>query len=784
MTTVLRRILSLTLALCLCLAMLPTVAPRVKALTPTYTVSSAYASSSYYDALCDVTLTGNQRDDIINVALSQVGYREGSYTGDYSGAYDASYNNYTEYNYWYHNHVSSGMPVGGSYAHWCATFVSWCAEQANVPSSILKRSTAAGHSYSYFNLNFYSGSSTLASSSDNDSYFKGYNYTPKKGDLFYTRSWSHVGLVVSVNGSYVTTVEGNTNNDGSADGFGVYVRSRAISSLYFGVPEYQDAVHTCDRNGGVTYGSSHPHYASYKCSVCGEITTDTSVTNVSSSCVTCQQPEKPALLSLNTNYGDGEAIFFEWNATDRTTHYNLILETANAQGAWELYEQIPYAASGMSKVLPLGQYRCKLQSCNSDCQTEDGSDYLHTDGDYSYFTVSTTYYTITFDGNGGFSPIASRTLLIGQPVGELHIPQRYGYEFVGWYLNAEGTGNPVSSTSTFDTDITLYARWDNAVVTPTLTLSYPTLSFRDEIQYNIYFTADNITSVEEMGLALYAYRNTSGTIANAIETVPGYVANANGSYTVRSNGIPARQLGDTVYFKVYAKLTDGSYVYSGIVGYHAVAYANSVLNNSSSSAKAKSLVVAMLNYGAAAQTYFNYKTGSLMNANLTAEQKALVQDYDSSMVQEVVNASASKAAAFVSNGGYSKINPAVSFEGAFSINYYFTPKYTPSDGITFYYWTADAYSKAGRLTTSNASGSVNMTSTNGIYSATVEGIAARQIDETIYIAAIYTSGGTVYTTNVIAYSLGAYCKTIAANGTPLGGATAAYGYYAKAYFAS
>ena len=237
-----KRIASLLLALCMCMAMLPQLEPEVNAVTPNYAVSSAYKASPYYSALLDVDLTGNQREDIINVALSQVGYREGNYSGDTGGENDGYYNNYTESNYWYHNNVSADMPVGGSYAPWCATFVSWCAEMANIPTSVMGRSTVASrHSYG-FDVVFYAGGSTLYSSSDNDSRFMGYNYTPKKGDLFFTRSWSHVGLVVGVNGSYVITVEGNTNSDGSAEGDGVFRRtSRRISDLYFGVPDYEES---------------------------------------------------------------------------------------------------------------------------------------------------------------------------------------------------------------------------------------------------------------------------------------------------------------------------------------------------------------------------------------------------------------------------------------------------------------------------------------------------------------------------------------------------------------
>ena len=325
----------------------------------------------------------------------------------------------------------------------------------------------------------------------------------------------------------------------------------------------------------------------------------------------------------------------------------------------------------------------------------------------------------------------------------------------------------------------------SVIVVPTLTLKNPTLAFEDEILYNVYFDVSDMSSVVEMGMITFATRNENGTVADALEVIPGYVSNSDGSYTVHSNGVPAKMLGDALYFKAYAKLANGTYVYTAIAGYHAVLYANTILNSSAASAQAKSLVVAMLNYGAAAQVSFEYKTDSLMNANLTSAQKALVSAYSESMIAAVPSVSTTKAGSFVNNGGYSDLHPTVSFEGAFSINYYFTPKYTPDNStITFYYWNLSDFNANSVLKTTNATGSVKMTSTDGVYTAAVEGIAAKAIDEPVFIAAVYTNGGTSYYTPVIGYSLGAYCKNLAANGNDFGAATAVYGYYAKAYFAS
>lgn len=319
------------------------------------------------------------------------------------------------------------------------------------------------------------------------------------------------------------------------------------------------------------------------------------------------------------------------------------------------------------------------------------------------------------------------------------------------------------------------------IVVPTIKLDYPTLSFEDQIQYNVYFTLSDPVDVLELGLITFDSRLTDGTIDNAVEVIPGYVDSGSG-FMVHSNGIPAKNLGDALYFKVYAKLSDGSYVYSDVAGYHAVAYAKTVLNSSDSDPKAKALVVAMLNYGAAAQVYFGYKTDMLMNASLTAEQQALVQVYDGSMVADVVKADPSKAGFFIMDGGYSKIWPTVSFEGAFSINFYFAPNKTVDASPTFYYWDAETYAAVDVLTPANATGVLTMAQDGANYSAAVEGIVAKSIDETVYVAGVYTSDGVSYPTDIIAYSLGNYCKNIAANGEAFGAATAVYGYYAKTYF--
>ncbi len=357
MGTLTKRILSMVLALCLCFALLPTAAMTVEAATPDYTVSAAYKASSYYSALCNVTLTGNQRTDIVNVALSQVGYREGSYSGDYGGADDGSYNNYTEYNYWYHNYVSSGMPVGGDSAPWCATFVSWCAEQANIPTSILKRSTAASPYSCYFNIPH-----THAS----DDYF------PEPGDLvFYGPNDKgdhyHVGIVATVDKStgYITTIEGNTNSNGSAEGYTVYRHTR----------HYQHSTICC-------YG--RPNY---------ETTT---------------VPEKPTILTTTAYYAEGSDIAISWNAVSGNTYYWInIYKDGELVVNQSMGNETTYTLENAAK----GEYTFAV-SANNSLGTSGGSSYSFLVGmapEVPTITTTATYYATGTDVTVNWTAVFGNT---------------------------------------------------------------------------------------------------------------------------------------------------------------------------------------------------------------------------------------------------------------------------------------------------------------------------------------------------------------------------------------
>ena len=160
---------------------------------------------------------------------------------------------------------------------------------------------------------------------------------------------------------------------------------------------------------------------------------------------------------------------------------------------------------------------------------------------------------------------------------------------------------------------------DPASLIPELKLACPTLAFEGAVNYNVYFTATNASNfpLEDMGLILFDSMLADGTMDDAIEVIPGAQFNeTSGIYMVHTNGIPAKNLGDTVYFKVYAKLADGSYVYSSAGSYNAVAYAKTILNGDYDQ-DLKDLATELMNYGAAAQQYFDYKLDAPMNDFIT-----------------------------------------------------------------------------------------------------------------------------------------------------------------------
>lgn len=95
-------------------------------------------------------------------------------------------------------------------AAWCAAFVVWCHLQAKINSI-----PRTGGVLDLWNK-----------SPDNRT------VTPQPGDVMildYGNGQGHTGIIIEVNGDTLTTIEGNTNDDGSREGYEVARRTRQAS---------------------------------------------------------------------------------------------------------------------------------------------------------------------------------------------------------------------------------------------------------------------------------------------------------------------------------------------------------------------------------------------------------------------------------------------------------------------------------------------------------------------------------------------------------------------------
>ena len=257
--------------------------------------------------------TGNQRDDIIGVALTQVGYLEGNGNNN---------NNDTKY----------GDYFGRPKTAWCGWFVSWCARQAGIPKSVIKSS----------------GPATPSSFGIKKTYKSG--YTPLPGDLFF-KGDDHVGIVYYTDGKYFYTIEGNTWTK-NGEPHGVYIRKRVIADYTFGVPSYTDnsGSTNCDHNYEIKHEVSHPHKEYKQCTKCSTKTSTGNNVYVSD-CKSCIQESC-------------SHAFTEWDKSSSTKHKRICAlceKSETASHKWSAAETVKQATCSEKGT--------KKQTC-TDCNAE------------------------------------------------------------------------------------------------------------------------------------------------------------------------------------------------------------------------------------------------------------------------------------------------------------------------------------------------------------------------------------------------------------------------------
>ena len=166
------------------------------------------------------TIKGGQRTRFVEVAKTQVGYQEGS-------------NNNTKYGAWY----------GANNNAWCVMFISWCAEKAGIPTSVIPKMASTTAMCNWFGEN-------------NRLHLRTSMYIPLPGDIvFFTGNGTkgglrHTGMVEAVNGTTLITIEGNYSDKVTRREYTNFFNN---SSIYaFGSPNFADDNRTITVEG---YGS-------------------------------------------------------------------------------------------------------------------------------------------------------------------------------------------------------------------------------------------------------------------------------------------------------------------------------------------------------------------------------------------------------------------------------------------------------------------------------------------------------------------------------------------------
>ena len=191
--------------------------------------------------------------------------------------------------------------------------------------------------------------------------------------------------------------------------------------------------------------------------------------------------------------------------------------------------------------------------------------------------------TVYFETDGGhFSGPVSKTVTKGSPWGELPVPVKAGYRFIGWKTEA---GKQVASTDTVDFfgDVTLFALWEKLTVTYSFDTNGGTFSVTDVRTavsgYNIARTADSLVvydnggtttgtndfgreaAVGPDGVVIAVYPNGSGD-----SPVP------EGGFVLSGHGIMDQWLLDNVHVGSVAALSgDVCRVYDSLGDYRAAA---------------------------------------------------------------------------------------------------------------------------------------------------------------------------------------------------------------------
>ncbi|MBQ6551147.1 MAG: InlB B-repeat-containing protein [Lachnospiraceae bacterium] len=231
-------------------------------------------------------------------------------------------------------------------------------------------------------------------------------------------------------------------------------------------------------------------------------------------------------------------------------------------------------------------------------------------------------FVVGFNANGHGTAPDTQTVEYGGKAVKPQDPVAEGWTFGGWYTEAACT-TPYDFNASVMSDLILYAKWTEDV---TLTLTFKhNCEFSSNIALHYIVPQSELQGYSNIKLYIQMekYAESASTPTLQEYTITKWTEYKSGSTLYHEfvfPGIFAAEMGNQIYATIVAE-KDGVEYRSQADVYSIKAYAYNRLAKTDS-ATFRTLLVDMLNYGAAAQIHFKKNAANPVNADLTAEQKA------------------------------------------------------------------------------------------------------------------------------------------------------------------
>ena len=157
--------------------------------------------------------------------------------------------------------------------------------------------------------------------------------------------------------------------------------------------------------------------------------------------------------------------------------------------------------------------------------------------------------------------------------------------------------------------IGLFAITATADEAPSASIEGHNLSLNDNIYIIYYAEFENLPVGAEKGILVWTSQRESYEYGTQYAILPVYTGNNYGYDAYYFTGVSAKMMTQDIYAKAYIKIGD-EITYGELDKYSVLQYCYNKKNN----ADLGQLITNMLNYGASAQTYFEYNTDKLANA--------------------------------------------------------------------------------------------------------------------------------------------------------------------------